>query len=528
MKNDEPERPEDVEVTLTSVLGIEPRVYVPVIYAILLLIVLFLVFFYPGIRRHGSMVTVITNTPSASLIVDGVRLATTPDTVFVPSGRREFEIRRPGFETRQQTVDVGGRLIGSLLFPRRTSIVIELEGADGDELVRRALVEFSDWSLAGEASGQYVFPPVARELAADLSAVGHAADRGEQGRAWDSFVSAALPQVASQGLLNDLVAGSLATGGGSMVAVPAGISQTVQQLARIASEAELLPMQIAAVTGTTGGRLVRNSPWFAEAIAHEDDLVERRLSGLEEPVGASNPVALGLAFTELRGGDVVLGGGTRSRRGGAVPYAVTIGPFRMSATAVPWSAYAEFLDANPEWRPEHTDTLIADGLVDRDYLADIERMRDDPELPVTGVSAFAAEAFAAWLSTLLPDGLEARLPTEAEWEYAVRVSGLTVNDGIFSQARTDGPVPVSEAGGGRGGLTGLLGNVWEWTSDPFAPYTFVHGGRAPAIAAHRAVRGGGWGTDTIGFSLTDRGSLDPSWCSSFVGIRLVLVPSTAM
>ena len=528
MKNDEQERPEDVEVTLTPVLGVEPRVYVPIIYGILLLIVLFFVFVYPGIQRHGSMVTVITNAPNASLIVDGVRLATTPDTVFVPSGRRELEIRRPGFETQRHTVDVGGRLIGSWMFPRRTSIAIDLEGAAADELVRRALIEFSDWSLAGEASGQYLFPPIARELAADLAAIRQSADGEAHGRPWDDFVAGALPQVASQALLNDIVAGSLATGGESMVAVPAGIGRTVQQVARIASEAELLPMQIAAVVGTAGGRLVRNSPWFAEAIAHEDDLDDRLLAGDGEPVGSPNPVAHGLSFTELRGGEVVLGGGRRSRRGGDIAYAVTVAPFHMSTTAVPFSAYAEFLDANPEWHPERMDALVADGLVDRDYLADIERMREDPGLPVTGVSAFAAEAFAAWLTTVLPDGLEARLPTEAEWEYAFRVSGLSVADGIFHQARTDGPVPASDAGTGRGGLTGLLGNVWEWTSDPFAPYTFVHGGRPPATSAHRAVRGGGWGTDAIGFSPTDRGSLDPSWCSPFVGIRLVLVPSTAM
>ncbi len=526
MKHEEQERPEDVEVKLTPVLGVEPQVYVPVVYGILLLVVLFFVFVYPGIRRHGSMVTVITSPPNSSFVVDGVRMATTPGTVFVPSGRRELEVRRPGFETHRQTMNVRGRLVGSWMFPHRTHISIDLEGAVADELVRRAITEVSQWSLAGEASGQYQFPPIARELAADLAAL----DRPEGGDirrpSWDDFVADSLPQVASQALLNDLVAGALATGGESRVALPAGIGRTVQHLARIASDAELLPMQIASAAGTEGGRLVRNSAWFAEAIDRADDLSDRLLIGDGEPVGSPHVVALGLSFTELRGGAVVLGGVGRSRRGGDIPYAATVAPFRVSTTEVPFRVYAEFLDANPEWQPERLDALVQDGLVDRDYLGDLQAMRDNPELPVTGVSAFAAEAFAAWYTTMLPDGLEARLPTEAEWEYAFRVSDVT--QGVFHQARTGGPVPVSDAGTGRGGLTGLLGNVWEWTSDSYAPYTFVHGRRSPAAAAHRAVRGGGWGTDAIGFSPADRGALDPSWSSPFIGIRLVLVPSAGM
>ena len=523
MKDDEQQAPEDVEVRLKPVLGVEPRTYVPVLYGIALLAVLFFVLVYPGIRRHGSLVTVVTTPPDASLLVDGVRLATTPGTVFVRSGSRTIEVRRPGFDAYRDTVDIRGRLVGSWIFPHRTTLRIRLEGADARALADGALSVFAEWSLAGEASGQYQLPPVARQAAGDIKA-DSAADSAAD--AWEGFVAGALPQVASQALLSDLAAASLMTGAKGPIAVPSGIAHAVQLLARTAAEHELLPLQIASSAGPNGGPLVRQTPWFRSATAKADELSRRRLDGAEEPVASPRAYALGLSFVDLRGGRVVLGDTRRARRGGDLLYEVDLTPVSIATTELPFSAYQAFLDANPDWRAENTDELIAAGLADRDYLRDLDAMREDPDRPVTGVSAYAAEAFAEWYSTLLPPGLRARLPTEAEWEYAMRVSGA--DGGVFFEARTDGPVPVSEAGTARGGITGMLGNVWEWTADWFAPYTPVHGGEAPRAGAHRVVRGGGWGTDWVGFSPSDRGSLDPSWCSSFVGIRLVLAPAPGM
>ncbi len=523
MKEAEQQAPEDVEVRLRPLLGVQPRTYVPVLYGIALLLLLVLVLVYPGIRRHGSMVTVVTTPADASLLVDGVRRATTPDTVFINSGTRTIEIRRPGFDTYRSTVDISGRLIGSWIVPHRTTIRVELTGADVQTLARSALTEFAGWSLAGEASGQYQFPPVARQAAADFRA---AAGPGAAADAWEGFVTEGLPQVASQALLNDLAAAALAAGGDGPVAVPSGIAQAVELLARTASENRLLPLQIASAAGPDSGRLVRETPWFRSATAKADELSTRRLDGAEVPVGAPVTYALGLSFVEMPAGQVVLGDARRARRGGDMLYEVELSSFLIAATELPFSAYEAFLDANPGWREGRIDELIGAGLVDRDYLRDIDVMREVPERPVTGVSAFAAEAFADWYSTLLPEGLEARLPTEAEWEYAMRISGA--DGGVFFEARTDGPVPVSRAGAGRAGITGMLGNVWEWTADWFAPYTAVHGGEAPGTGAHRVVRGGGWGTDWIGFNPSDRGSLDPAWCSSFVGIRLVLAPAPGL
>lgn len=104
--------------------------------------------------------------------------------------------------------------------------------------------------------------------------------------------------------------------------------------------------------------------------------------------------------------------------------------------------------------------------------------------PVVQVSFDDASAFAAW------DG--ARLPTEAEWEYAARggIDGATYAwgdevhpDGRLMANSWQGAFPYRNDGalGWRGtspvgsfepngfGLVDMTGNVWEWTTTRYTP-----------------------------------------------------------
>ncbi len=104
--------------------------------------------------------------------------------------------------------------------------------------------------------------------------------------------------------------------------------------------------------------------------------------------------------------------------------------------------------------------------------------------PVVQVSLNDAKAYAQWAGR--------DLPTEAEWEFAAR-GGLTGEDFAWGDALTpggkhmantwQGPFPVMNTGSdghmGRApvgcfepngyGLHDMVGNVWEWTKDPYFP-----------------------------------------------------------
>jgi formylglycine-generating enzyme required for sulfatase activity len=126
-----------------------------------------------------------------------------------------------------------------------------------------------------------------------------------------------------------------------------------------------------------------------------------------------------------------------------------------------------------------------------------------PNQPVVGVTWYEALAYCRWLTAMLDDGHEYRLPAEAEWARAARGADgrrypwgdewqeSKANTRAISLERTT-PVGIFPDGASREGVLDLVGNVWEWCSTAYAEYPYdADDGREDLTGgASRVLRGG--------------------------------------
>jgi formylglycine-generating enzyme required for sulfatase activity len=236
--------------------------------------------------------------------------------------------------------------------------------------------------------------------------------------------------------------------------------------------------------------------------------------------------------------------------------------FAMSLTEVTVAEFGRFVAASGA-RPRATrrgNSIVYDERSgnfarrsDADWRSAYDGKPAAPGDPVLHVSVRDAEAYAAWLSK--ETGRNYRLPSEAEFEYALRAG----NDGRFPWGNAGvppegsgnfaggndvspggrtwnnafvgfgdgywGPAPAARFKANAWGLHDLSGNVSEWVADCWhASYR-----RAPADGAawfnpgcrSRVVRGGVWSGSPAQTRSAWRASMDSDMTSARVGFRLV-------
>lgn len=156
-----------------------------------------------------------------------------------------------------------------------------------------------------------------------------------------------------------------------------------------------------------------------------------------------------------------------------------------------------------------------------------------PDHPVSGVSWHEAEAYARYRGK--------RLPTESEWERAAAWNVATHSKYRFawgdqtpdevhctfnnSEWGTT-PVGTHPAGETASGLADMIGNVWEWTSTPFAGYPGFQPFPYPEYSQewfdgdHRVLKGGSWATRAPILRTSFRNFFRRHFRIAFAGVRL--------
>ncbi len=153
--------------------------------------------------------------------------------------------------------------------------------------------------------------------------------------------------------------------------------------------------------------------------------------------------------------------------------------------------------------------------------------------PLVNVSWNDAQDYIAWLNR--KTGMDYRLLSEAEWEYAARaesaaidISGQGIGNCRYCYAETarssDMTVPVGQYPANGFKLHDMLGNVWEWVADCYVP-TYRN---APSNGVARqsqecethAIRGGSWKSFYGQTRAANRGRAEPDARRNDIGFRI--------
>jgi len=161
------------------------------------------------------------------------------------------------------------------------------------------------------------------------------------------------------------------------------------------------------------------------------------------------------------------------------------------------------------------------------------------EFPVVHVSKADAEAYCHWLTR--KTGLQHRLPTEAEWEYAARggrkskgrqysgsnrVKKVAIYEGATGKGLLGGtkrPQKIGEKKRNEIGVYDMSGNVREFCSDFYGPYAdnAQVNPTGPERGKYTIVRGGGFNSSYKKTMVFARDSVPQNYTAGNLGFRIV-------
>ena len=256
-------------------------------------------------------------------------------------------------------------------------------------------------------------------------------------------------------------------------------------------------------------------------------------------------------------------------------HSVTLSPFRMGATPVTVGVWQEFarelgpvipslsppgrMELQNPWDSAAGELIYPPGANDpeavkmwNDYASMfITEMPDAPQWgwidnhPIVGISwnrimgLDCKFGFCEWASEIA--GFAVTIPTEAQWEYAARAgtetaypwgdecdssSAWTSGTRFADAHQTQAVDRTSNIYKNAFGLTDLGGNVWQWCSDWYCPYTDEHQNDpdGPAVSANgtKVIRGASWVTNDPDYiRCSYRAFSAPNVNDEGIGFRLV-------
>ncbi len=275
---------------------------------------------------------------------------------------------------------------------------------------------------------------------------------------------------------------------------------------------------------------------------------------------APPPIACPEGMTKIPGGKFFMGSDDRKDEEHERPaHQVTLSTYCIDTTEVTVAQYKACSDRGECRRaPKENEWEGIDAPSHKLYdpLCNIRDPDANAKLPINCLDWDLADSFCKAVGK--------RLPTEAEWEYATRGSDgrkypwgddpptngqflnacgkecvawgkkhpdpdnpLTAMYNVDDGFATTAPVGSFPKGASPFGLQDVVGNVWEWVSDWYAPYgpESMNDPKGPGEGTERVLRGGAWnGSDPAWVRPTYRFKSNPKLRSHGIGMRCAKTP----
>ena len=199
-------------------------------------------------------------------------------------------------------------------------------------------------------------------------------------------------------------------------------------------------------------------------------------------------------------------------------FTVELAPFWIGKTEVTWGEFEGFIETHLVFKRlaakrirEVTNSNRADAVTVPTLLYDPSHHKefgDDPKHPAVTMTQYSAKQYTKWLSGIT--GVQYRLPTEAEWEYAARAGSKSAycfgdNPSLLDEYAVHSQAGSSLVASKKPNLFGLHdmhGSVWEWTIEQYSPKGYIvqagksfaglEGTQWTTTLNSQCVRGGCW------------------------------------
>ncbi len=508
-------------VKLKTVLGIQPMIYVPILWIILLLTIISVLVGVPtAVLSPGTRVHIRSIPSGAAVLVNNIYKGATPYTEVLKKGTYTVVVSLPSFTTHTEEITTKNIRIlrNSSLRTKNIEAVLPLENTQ--TFIQQTTEDIASWSIVDHNKLQYFVPDTLSASLKNLDAVqnfyearGNSSYTSDIKNTQKDIIRQALPYQNIAFSENQEPSFSF-----SFMQQELSTDVAVQAYKRLMQN----PVKNKTLISLSGDSIYKDVNASSSTLYIDDILFlhvpRKKLSyGIQKIKTASNKLRL---FLETEDALRLVNNNTKTHNA----FSVTVPAFFIMSSEVTQAHYNRFLQ-DTSW--DGTNALSPDHF--SRYLQEFSP-ETTPYLPMRFISYYDAIVFAKWFSTKVSYlGYKAIVPNEYQWHAA----SLEHTQDTFIFALPDESTAFENAYKTHGKKPNFFGGVWEFTSSWYAPLPQFANFNGPQYGSEKVILGGSSITKDVPATIrnveqnmakTRNASIPPAWVSSYIGFRIALVP----